>query len=405
MPSPYQAIRITDKVYWVGAIDWSVRDFHGYLTTRGTTYNAYLILADQITLVDTVKAPFQDEMLARISSLIDPKQIRLIISNHSEMDHSGCLIPVADLVKPQKIYASAQGVQALDAHFHCDGRIEAVKDGQEISLGNLKVQCFETRMCHWPDSMVSFLEQEHLLISQDIFGMHLATTERFNDEVDSDVLNHEYAKYYANILMPLSGFVAKALDKLAPLLPKVKLIAPDHGPVWRSGLEGAVERYRRWARQQRVNRAVVVYDTMWGSTAKMAQAIGEGLRGAGTPARLMPMSGNHRSDVATALLEAGALVAGAPTINNAMFPSLGDVLTYLRGLRPKGLVGAVFGSYGWSAESIKELAAALAEMKVDLVGEGLKVKYVPDEAALEQCRRLGTDVARRLQETLAKVVT
>jgi len=401
MPGVFEAVKVTDKVYWVGAIDWGVRDFHGYLTSRGTTYNAYLILADKIALVDTVKAPLKDQMLARIASLIDPKQIDVIISNHSEMDHSGCLLSVADLVGPQRIYASAQGAKALDAHFHCDGRIEAVRDGQELSLGNLKLQFFETRMCHWPDSMVSFLEQEGLLISQDIFGMHLAGTERFNDEVAPAVLDYEYAKYYANILLPLSSFVAKALEKLAPLLPKVKVIAPDHGPVWRSGLADVVGRYQRWSRQKRCNQAVVVYDTMWGSTALMAQAIGEGLRLAGTPARLMPMGANHRSDVAAAMLEAGALVAGAPTINNTMFPTLGDVMTYLRGLKPRGLVGAVFGSYGWSAESIKDLTAIMTEMKVDLVGEGLKVHYVPDEAALLQCRQLGTDVAKRLQQVLA----
>ena len=401
MSSHLQAIQVTDKVWWVGAIDWSVRDFHGYLTSRGTTYNAYLILADKITLVDTVKAGFQDEMLARIRSLIDPKQIQLIISNHSEMDHSGCLLQVADMVQPERIYASSQGKAALDAHFHRDGRVEVVQDGQEISLGNLKVQFFETRMCHWPDSMVSFIEQENLLISQDIFGMHLASSARFNDQVDPCVLDYEYAKYYANILLPLSNFVAKALDKLAPLLPKIKVIAPDHGPIWRGGLQSVVDRYGRWSRQERVNQAVIVYDTMWGSTAKMAQAIGDGLSQAGTPVRLMPLSGNHRSDVATAMLDAGALLAGAPTINNTMFPSLGDTLTYLRGLRPKGLVGAVFGSYGWSAESIKDLTWMMNEMKVDLVGEGLKVKYVPDEAALEQCRQLGQDVAARLQQTLS----
>ena len=155
MQQRFEAVKVTEKVYWVGAIDWVLRDFHGYATHRGSTYNAYLILADKITLVDTVKSPFMDEMLARITSLIDPAAIDYIISNHSEMDHTGCLPEVIKAVKPEKVLASVMGVKALSDHFNMDYPVEAVADGQTLSLGNMNMTFVETRMLHWPDSMVS----------------------------------------------------------------------------------------------------------------------------------------------------------------------------------------------------------------------------------------------------------
>lgn len=396
MSGIFEAAKVTDNVYWVGAVDWVVRDFHGYSTRRGTTYNAYLVLADKITLIDTVKAPFKAELLARIASVVEPEKIDYIISNHAEMDHSGCLPDVIEAVKPEKIFASARGAKALADHFHMDSRIAPVEDGQSLSLGNLKVSFVETPMCHWPDSMVTYLHEDELLFSQDAFGMHLASSERFADELDEAILEAEAARYYANILLPLSGFIAKALEKVGGLGLTFSIIAPDHGPIWRKETGGIINSYARWAEQKRTDKAVVVYDTMWGSTATMARAIGEGLAEGGTTVKLMPMGSSHRSDVATEMLDAGALLVGSPTINNTIFPTVADVLTYLKGLRPKGLVGAVFGSYGWSGEAVKDIAAYLKDMKVELIGEPMKVKYVPDAAALLVCRRLGEAVAKRL---------
>ena len=397
MKGPFQAVKVTDKVYWVGAIDWGLRDFHGYATSRGTTYNAYLLMAGKPTLIDTVKAPFTDEMLSRIASVCDPQSIRYVVSNHSEMDHSGGLPQVIELIKPEKVFASAMGVKALNAHFHWDVPVQAVKEGEKLDLGGERLAFIESRMVHWPDSMFSYLEGAGVLFSNDGFGMHLASSKRFDDETPD--WHGEAAKYYANILLPFSDIVLALLDKLAKAGLAPKLIAPDHGPVWRKDVAKIVSLWGEWARQKPRNKAVVVFDTMWGSTDKLARAAAEGLIAAGVETLVMPLRGNHRSDVATELLEAGALLVGSPTINKQMFPTVADVLSYLKGLRRKNLVGAAFGSYGWAGESIKLVQDALAEMGVATV-EPVKCQYVPDAAALEATYGMGQKVAAKLKEAI-----
>lgn len=398
MKETYKAIKVTDNVYWVGAIDWAIRDFHGYLTSRGTTYNAYLILADKITLIDTVKAPFKEEMLSRISTLIDPSEINYIISNHSEMDHSGCLPQVINEVKPDRVFASVTGAKTLQEHFHFDYKISAVKDGNSVSLGNMIVSFYETKMLHWPDSMITYLAEDALLFSQDGLGMHLASSERFADEIDEDILEYEGAKYFANILLPYSPLVLNLLEKVQKLGLTIKIIAPDHGPIWRKDLDKILGFYSKWASQKPSKKAVVVYDTMWQSTARMAQAISEGLAAGGAMVKVLPLKSAHRSDVLTELLDAGALIVGSPTINNNVFPTIADVLTYLKGLKPRNLIGAAFGSYGWSGEAVTHIADMLKTMKIEVPEEGLKIKYVPDKNALEKCYSLGMRLAEKLKE-------
>jgi flavorubredoxin len=398
----FEAVRISEQVWWVGAIDWSVRDFHGYSTPRGTTYNAYLVTGEPPVLVDTVKAPFFAEMMARIGSVLDPKSIRVIISNHSEPDHAGCLPETVAAVKPDKVYASVMGVKDLhDQHLDPVG-ITTVKDGESLKLGGLTFTFLETRMLHWPDSMVSYLHEDELVFSQDGFGMHLASSYRFADECDPAVMEYEARKYFANILLPYAPLVTRLLQRISQLGISIKTIAPDHGPVWRRDLGTLLNWWAKWAEQKPGNRAVVVYDTMWQSTALMARAIADGLASGGTRVSMVPMQGSTRADLMTELLGAGALLVGSPTINNGLFPSLADALTYARGLKPKNLIGAAFGSYGWSGEGATQAEEYLKAMGVELVAPALKVKFVPDAAALARCRELGSAVAARLKEQTGK---
>jgi len=398
--SVFNAVKISESVYWVGAIDWNIREFHGYSTLRGSTYNAYLILAEKVTLIDTVKAPFQEELLARIASVIDPQKIDYLVSNHSEMDHTGCLPSMLALMKPEKVFASVMGAKAIKKHFAIKQEIIPVKSGDEISLGNRTLSFLETRMLHWPDSMFTYLKEEKLLFSQDAFGMHLATEERFADEIPADVLEYEAKKYFANILLPYSPQVLGLVEKFSTLGLEIEAIAPDHGPIWRSGFEDLLGRYGRWAVQEPTRKALVVFDTMWHSTEDMARAIEEGLREGGAQAKLLPLRSTHRSEVAYEILEAGALIVGSPTLNNNLMPTLADVLTYLKGLRPKNLIGAAFGSYGWSGESPAQLQEFLADMKVEVVMEPIRANYVPSDEILQKCYAMGVAVAKRLKEVI-----
>ncbi|MBN2641255.1 MAG: flavodoxin domain-containing protein [Victivallales bacterium] len=399
-----KAVKITEKVYWVGAVDWNVRDFHGYKTERGSTYNAYLIMDEKITLIDSVKAPFKNHLMSRIKSLIDPTKIDYIVSNHAEPDHSGCLAEVVAEIKPEKLFASVAGKKALEAHYTFDMEITAVKTGDEISIGKDAIKFIETKMLHWPDSMFSYLVNDKLLFSQDAFGMHLAGSQLFADEYSADILFHESEKYYANILLLYSGKIKQLLEQLPSFNLDIDIICPDHGPVWRrpEDIEKVLSWYSSWCEQTFSNKAIVIYDTMWHSTEAMALAIGDGLRDSGCVTEIINVTARDRSYVATQMLEAGAIVVGSPTLNNNIFPSMADVLTYLRGLRPEKRIGAAFGSLGWSGEAVKQLEEYLQSMKVEIVAEAIRQKYVPTEDDLKKCYDMGMTVGSELLKRLNK---
>lgn len=395
-----QAVQISEKVYWVGAIDWNIRDFHGYSTKRGTTYNAYLIMSEKPTLIDTVKKEFYDEMMERIQSVIDPKKIQIIISNHSEMDHSGALPQAVEAIEPEEVYVSDMGFKDITAQFHRDLKLKTVKTGDRIDVGGDTVSFVEARMLHWPDSMFSYLEKENVLFTNDVFGMHYATGKLFDDENEERLWLYEAEKYYANIVLPYSDIVLRFLAQVQKMGLSPKMIAPDHGFIWRKDPSKIINLYAKWAAQAPNNKAVVVYDTMWGSTEKMACYITDGLRAGGTVVKQLSMHSNHRSDVVTELLDASALIIGSPVLNSNIFPAMADVLCYLKGLRKKGLVGAAFGSYGWNGAPIDELTKILESMNVQVVAPAIKSPFVPDENIKKQCRDLGLLVSQKIAEKL-----
>ena len=395
----FEAIKISDSVYWVGARDWKIRDFHGYSTYKGTTYNAYLILDEKITLIDTVKFPFKDELLSRISSVIEPEKIDYIVSLHSEMDHSGCLPQVVREVKPEKVFASKMGVKTLKEHFGDKFEISNVENGGKIDIGKNSLIFYETRMLHWPESMITYLPQEEILFSQDGFGMHLCSTQLFADEIKEDILEYEAKKYYANILLPYSKLVLKLLDTIKNLDLKIKVLAPDHGPVWRKDIDKYINWYEKWAIQTPEKKAVIYYATMWGSTELMARAIAEGLSVEGIDVVELPHNGTHRSEVITELLCSGGFTVGAPTINNNMFPAVADILSYVKGLKPQNLKGFAFGSYGWSGEGATQVQNILKEMKVNLILDEIKVKYVPSKDDLKKCYDAGRELGKAIKSS------
>lgn len=399
-----KAVKVTEKVYWVGAIDWNIRNFHGYATNFGSTYNAFLVLDKKITLIDTVKAPFFSEMMERISSVIDPEKIDYIVSNHAEMDHSGALTKTLEAIKPEKLFASPMGEKALKLHFGDDLPITVVNTGEKISLGENNLIFAETKMLHWPDSMVSFLDGEKILFSQDAFGMHLAGSRRFHNDYDVNTLTVEAKKYFANILMLQAPKVLSLLDTLPSFNFDIKMIAPDHGPIWRNaeGIDFILKLYRKMAEQKPAKRAVVIYDTMWGSTAAMAKSVADGIAASGVDCDLICLGTSDRSNAMTKVLDAGIVAVGSPTLNNNLFPTVADFLCYFKGLRPQNLIGGAFGSFGWSGEAAKQIAETLTACKVQQPCEPLNIKYVPDREELAACFQFGERLAATLIAEMKK---
>ncbi|NIP44834.1 MAG: FprA family A-type flavoprotein [candidate division Zixibacteria bacterium] len=388
-------LEIKNNIYWVGAVDWDLRDFHGYSTEKGSTYNAYLVVDKKTVLFDTVKVELQKDLLANIQQITDPSRIDYIVVNHAEMDHSGSLPHILNIVKPEKIFCTAKCKDALIRHFHDESwQFEVIKEGDSIELGEKTIQFFDSKMMHWPESMVSYIPEDNLLISNDIFGQHWATSERFDDEVDQGELYWQSAKYYANIFMPFATPAQKFLKKLKENDLKIDMIAVDHGLIWRKDVDKIIGLYDKWSSGRFDKKAIVIYDTMWGSTKKMARAIGKGIASQDISVQVLDLRFNHRSDVITEALDSRAIILGSPVMNNNILPGMGGFLTYMKGLRPKNKIGGAFGSYGWSDKATKILKEYMDDLKFDIIGDGLSTQYVPTDDVLNQCYEYGVEIGK-----------
>lgn len=380
-------VEIKPDIYWVGGIDWDIRNFHGYSTNRGTTYNAYLIMDKKITLVDTVKHYLFDEMLSRIKEIVDPSKIDYIISNHVEMDHSGSIPKLLEVCPNATVYTSTRGEKGLKRHYKKDWNFKVVKSGDTLNIGKRTLHFVEIPMVHWPDSMVTYSPSDKLLIPNDAFGQHIASAERFDNEIDWGILKEEAAKYYANIVMPYGSQVEKALEALSGL--DINMIAPSHGIIWRSLIPQILQEYTKWARYETDNKALIVYDSMWGSTEKIAYSLREGIEEAGIPVTIRNLKTTHISDVITDVITSKYILIGSPTLNNSMLPSIGGFLTYLKGLKPKNRIGFVFGSFGWGGQAVGEIEKILKELSWDLPLDSININYIPDKNELKKSKEIG----------------
>jgi flavorubredoxin len=389
------ATELAKGVYWVGVVDWAVKHFHGFelSTHRGTTYNSYLVIDDKIALVDAVWDPFADEFLRNIAEIVDPAKIDYVIANHAEPDHSGALPRLMELCPNATVVVSKRGLESIPGHHHRKWNFRPVGTGERLSLGRREMVFIEAPMLHWPDTMFTYLTGDAILMSNDAFGQHYATAFRFNDQVNQEELYAEAVKYYANILTPFSPRVGPKIDELLALGVPVAMIAPSHGVIWRKDPMQIVHRYRQWAEQKPAKRAVIVYDTMWQATRRMAEAIGDGLREAGVDFKLLHMAVTDRNDALTDIFAAKAVLVGSPVLNNGLLPSIMPILEDLRGLKFKNKIGAAFGSYGWSGECVKQIEEHFQKCGIPLAAPGVKAKWQPNDQDLANCRQLGRQVA------------
>ncbi|MFW9957504.1 MAG: FprA family A-type flavoprotein [Candidatus Odinarchaeota archaeon] len=393
-------VEVVKDVYWVGAIDYDVRNFHGYsyTTHHGTTYNAYLIIGEKIALVDGVLGSFSEEMFSRISEIIDPENIDYMISNHTEMDHSGAVPEVLKVMKKAKLVCTPKAVDELKKHYANGWDIQTVKTGDEINLGGKTLRFYEAPMLHWPESMFTYYVEKEVLLPNDAFGQHYATEKRFADEVDQTILWKEAEKYYANILWPLSSMVQRKIEEVIKLGLPIKVIAPSHGLIWRKNPLEIVTRYLAWAKGERTSdKIVITWDTMWQSTTKLARAIAEGIDSEGITPLVMLIPHSDRSDIMAELLEAKGILVGSSTLHNDILPTLAPILSDFEVLKPKGKKAAAFGSYGWGGGAAKRIQESMERGKMEIVMEPFTVKWVPTEEELKNAVEFGRAFAKAVK--------
>lgn len=375
-----KAMKVKEDIYWVGALDWSERNFHGYTTRRGVTYNAYLIIDEKITLIDTVKNTFSADLLKRISDVVDPAKIDYIIANHVEMDHSGAIPLMREKCPNATIITSGpNGVKGLTAHYG-DGNYQAVKAGDQLNIGKRTLTFVTTPMLHWPDNMVAYCPEEKLLFSNDAFGQHYVTSKRFDDECSLPAALAEAKNYYGNILMCYGKQAHVAWQTVIDLKPE--MIAPSHGIIWRSHVKEILDSYRVWSENKPETGAVVVYDSMWHSTEMIAVVIAEAFISKGIPTKLFDLKVNDNSDIIPEILTSKYIAVGSSTLNSQMMPNVAAFLCYLKGLSPKNRKAIAFGSYGWGGQSIKLIEEELKLCGFELMAEGIRVPYIPGEKQL-----------------------
>ncbi len=392
-------VELAKDIYWVGVVDWNIRDFHGYITQRGSSYNAYLIRDDKVALIDTVKNIFSDDLVRNVREIIDPKKIDYIIINHVEMDHSSSLPLMAKLCENATIIASERGKDAIAEHYGTDIKVQTVKSGDEIKLGRRTLKFLDATMLHWPDSMFTYIVEDKILMPNDAFGQHLASTQRFDDEVDEHVLMEEATTYYANILMLLGPLIAKKIQEVVQMGLVCCMIAPSHGIIWRKDPMKIIQAYSEWAAGKAKKKIAIVYDTMWGSTDKMARAIAHGASHGGVEVKLLKMRASNNTEAMTEILDAKVVFVGSPTLNNGMFPTISSFLTYAVGLKPKDKIWSFFGSFGWGGGAVRAMAEMARKAGFQVREGGPEVKFVPDEDDLDACFEFGKKIAAEISGT------
>ena len=401
------AIKITDGVYWVGVLDWDLRDYHGY-TLDGTTYNAYLVFGDKITLIDNTYPGTSAQMWGRIKDACLRENrdfnIDIIVQNHVEKDHSGALSEICKKFPNAPVYCTTAAVKGLKLHYSSLENVDfnIVKTGDTLDLGGKNLVFLEAQMLHWPDSMFTLLLEDGVLFSNDAFGQHLCFKDRLDTDIPDYVLMDAAAKFYANLLIPLSGLVLNKFKQVSSLelLDKIKMIAPAHGQIWTDPMK-IIDAYTGWATGRCEDKVTIVFDTMHGSTKLMAHALAEGIMSQDIDVTMYFLHVDERSNIVRDILDSKAVMFGVPTMFNQIYPSIGDLIFYLRGLNfaRTGIKrkAVTFGSMGWSGEAPKILAEELGKCGFDIFDE-IKISYVPTEDDLDKCYDIGAKLGLEIKE-------
>lgn len=395
------SFKINESITWVGKTDWEIRKFHGeeYTTSKGTSYNSYLIRDEKTVLVDTIWHPFAGEFVQNLKKEIDLNKIDYIIANHAEIDHSGALSELMREIPDTPIYCTGNAVKSLKGHYHQDWNFVQVKTGDKLSIGGKEIIFIEARMLHWPDSMFCYLTGNNVLFSNDAFGQHYCSEFMYNDLVDQPELFSEAIKYYANILTPFSKLVTQKINEVVGFDVPVDMICPSHGIIWRDNPIQIVNKYMEWAQDYQENQVTIIYDTMWNSTRKMAESIAQGVKESAGEVniKLFNSARSDNTEIIAEVFKSKAILVGAPTINKGILSSTAAILEQIKGLGFKKKKAIAFGSYGWSGESVNVIQGELIKAGFEIVNDGIKEAWVPDEEGIKRCVEFGRSIGEKIK--------
>lgn len=390
--------QINEYISWIGKTDWELKKFHGdeFTTNKGSSYNAYLIQDEKTVLIDTVWLPYDKEFVNNLKQEIDIHKIDAIIMQHGEVDHSGSLIELMREIPDTPIYCTANGVKSIKGQYHQEWNFIPVKTGDTLDIGKHTLKFIEAPMLHWPDTMFTYMEGTNILFSNDGFGQHLASEYLYADEAEQPILWEQALTYYANILAPFGLLVNKKIQEILGMNLQVEMICPSHGLIWRKNPEMIIQKYLEWANNYQENQITILYDTMWNSTRKMAEAIAEGIQEVDKEVtiKIMNTAKDDKTEVLTEVFKSKMILVGSPTVNNGYLHSIAGILEMIKGMKLKGKKAAAFGSYGWSGEAVGQITESLKKAGFEIINEGIKQMWTPDEEMRRQCIEFGKEIVQ-----------
>ncbi len=395
-----KAIKITENVYWIGVHDFNSRHFHGHIfpISEGTSYNAYLIIDDQITVIDTVEMEFTDIMFERIQSVIGNKQVDNLIIQHAEPDHSGGFNLFMNKYPNVKLYASNAGINSMMKQYFGLHKWNKVKTQDTITTGKFHLSFIEMPLIHWPDNMMTYLNEDKILFSNDAFGQHIVSYQIF-DKFHHKEKCLELAKdYYANIIMPYSDKVEKKLIELHSLHLDISMICPSHGIILQDYVSDIFNLYTDLATFKSKNKIVIIYDSVWNHTQQIAESLAEGIGRNGVCVKVYKASCTSNSIIQKEIIDCKAILIGSGCYDNSISTNISALLEKLKISHLKGKYGLGFGSYGWYKNAISLINDKLVEANITLLkDQAICQNYTPNKDDLENYINIGEQIANQIK--------